>query len=399
MTVRRELLMPKLGLTMTEGSIADWVVGERTSFKAGEALYVVETDKVATEIAADQDGTLLEISVQIGETVPVGTVVGYWDDSGGAAAVPRATSIAPPPPEPLATSSHAFRPAAPVIAQSRERIVASPFARRLASEQGVNLATLIGSGPGGRIVARDILAPCHVAPERPVVEAAYQVVTPSALQSTIARRLTRGKQDTPHFYLALEAEVSSLVALRTEVNEADRGVRLTLNHFIVKAVAMALRIHPELNRVWSDEGILAFRQIDVGVAIDTSNGLQAPAITDAGSLAIKDLADRLTQLAERARAGTLTAHDMGTPAITVSNAGMHHVTYMTSIINPGQSMILGVGSIKGVFRPDQHGQPELRQELGLVLSADHRIMDGVVALKFLNTIIHYLEHPTQMLLH
>ena len=411
--MQRELLMPKLGLTMTEGSVAQWSVGAGEPFQSGQALYVVETDKVATEIAADHDGTLIEIIVQVGDMVPVGTVIGYWDDGGPAVQATAIQATATP-----ATATPAAATPA-TAAKVGDRIVASPFARHLAGQSGLDLASLAGSGPGGRIVARDVLAAgmtrqkesttVNQAALQPALQPAaqpgmqpelpYQVIAPTTRQATIARRLTRGKQDTPHFYLALEAEVSSLTALRKEVNEADLGIRLTLNHFIVKAVVMALLVHPELNRAWSDAGILAFRQIDVGVAIDTANGLQAPALTNTGGLPIKALADRLTRLAERARAGALTANDMGMPAITVSNAGMHHVTYMTSIINPGQSMILGVGSIKGVFRPDPHGQPELRQELGLVLSADHRIMDGVAALKFLNTIIHYLEHPAQLLLH
>lgn len=414
--------MPKLGLTMTEGSVADWIVGASQSFRAGEGIFVVETDKVATEIVAESDGTLLEITVNVGETVPVGTVIGYWNDSatgdGAAAGVPvtsreHVAAVAPagkPAGERPATLS---REPAPEPTAAANRIVASPYARRLAREQGIALSELRGTGPGGRIVARDIGAPAQselpvkvsVATDRAVEpslagdETGYDIITPSARQQTAARRLAQGKQETPHFYLALEAEVSALVALRKEINDADLGVRLTLNHLIVKAVVDALRKHPEMNRVWSQDGILAFRRIDVGVAVDTPAGLLAPAVTDVAHITIRELAGRLNALAERAKAGGLTAADQGTAAITISNAGMHNVTYMTSIINPGQAMILGVGSIKGVFRPDANGQPALRQELGLVLSADHRIIDGVSALKFLNAIVHCLEHPAQLLLH
>ena len=398
--MKRELLLPKLGLTMTEGSIADWMVGASQPFKAGQGLFVVETDKVANEIVAEGEGMLLEIVVQVGETVPVGTVIGFWDD-GARTAVP-----APSTPAPVATGNGA-------------RIIASPYARRLAREQNVALARVAGTGPSGRIVARDVQATAaqdNAHAKQPALQlssvpeaidrtaqtapgADYDLIAPTARQATAARRLTQGKQETPHFYLALEADVSSLINLRKEINEAGLGVRLTLNHFIVKAVVDSLRKHPEMNRVWSDQGIVAYRRIDVGIAVNAPGGLLAPAVTDVGGITIRALAARLTDLAERARAGTITAADQGAPAITISNAGMHNVTYMTSIINPGQAMILGVGSIKGIFRPDDQGQPVLRQELGLVLSLDHRIMDGVAGLKYLNTIVHCLEHPAQLLLH
>ena len=443
--MKRELLMPKLGLTMTEGSIADWLVGASQSFKAGQGLFVVETDKVANEIVAECDGMLLEIAVHIGETVPVGTVIGFWDDiasdtpalaipapragattttgatepvATGAAAAATAPQDAPARPD----SMHMPAPT-PSASGSPTRIVASPYARRLARERGVALARVAGTGPNGRIVARDVQAVAHEdsaehsaratplaasnsstpaaisGPAKPVPGADYDLITPTTRQATAARRLAQGKQETPHFYLALEADVGPLIALRKEINEADLGVRLTLNHFIVKAVIDSLRKHPEMNRVWSDQGIVAYRRIDVGIAVDAPGGLLAPAVTDVGGITIRALAARLTALAERARAGTLTLADQGMPAITISNAGMHNVTYMTSIINPGQAMILGVGSAKGVFRPDESGRPVLRHELGLVLSLDHRIMDGVAGLRFLNTIVHCLEHPAQLLLH
>ena len=432
--------MPKLGLTMTEGSIADWMVGASQRFKAGQGLFVVETDKVANEVSADADGVLLEIAVQTGETVPVGTVIGYWEDAAETAATPAAESApdvtssanraAPSPALPIASPAPARSVrtgssdlTVPMTTAPSTRLIASPYARRLARERGVPLAGIAGTGPNGRIVARDIpaVAPqngcaanaltTHKAPAlstepQPVAHATsaspdthYDLIAPSARQATAARRLAQGKQETPHFYLALEADVSALITLRKEINEAAVNVRLTLNHFIVKAVIEALRKHPRVNRVWSEQGIMAFRRVDVGIAIDTPGGLLAPALTDVGDVTIRELSARLADLAARARAGTITAADQGTPAITISNAGMHNVTYMTSIINPGQAMILGVGSIRGVFRPDDKGQPVLRQELGLVLSADHRVMDGVAGLEFLNAIVHCLERPAQLLLH
>lgn len=433
--MRHELLMPKLGLTMTEGMVADWMVQPGQTMKPGSGVFVVETDKVANEIPAEQDGTLVEIVVPTGTMVPVGTVIGYWEDGNATVATAISTSSdqqagnAPATPTAATTASdtESSRPShsLPTTASrhdsvaasghggsvashdhgSTERIIATPLARRLAKERGLSLAPIQGSGPKGRIVAGDVHdhVPAPQASSPPAtnntatVNSGYTVIAPTTLQSTIARRLTKGKQDTPHFYLALDAEASRLVALRKEINQAQQSVRLTLNHFIVMAVVRALQLTPDANRVWSDEGIVAFNQIDVGVAVNTDQGLMAPAVRDVGNVSIGELARRLDAVAASARNATLSSQDMGTPAITVSNAGMHNVTYMSSIINPGQAMILGVGSIKGVFRPDDDGQPVLCQEMGLVLSADHRIMDGVSALKFLNTVAQLLAQPSQLL--
>lgn len=412
MIVRRELLMPKLGLTMTEGSIADWMVQPGQSIAQGAGLFVVETDKVANEIPAEQQGTLLEIVVPVGTTVPVGAVIGYWDDGAastnsvsGTVASDAGSSIErAKPSEPRAPTALPERTAKPTM-RSDKRIVATPLARRVASTRGVSLEDVTGSGPKGRIVARDIPdATVYTAPNVNTTAAptrhdddAYTVIPPTTLQSTIARRLTKGKQDAPHFYLALDADVSRLIELRKEINHAQQAVRLTLNHFIVMAVARALSAMPDANRVWSDDGILAFKRIDVGVAVNTDQGLMAPAVRDVGAVSIGELARRLDAVTASARNTTLTSQDMGLPAITVSNAGMHNVTYMSSIINPGQAMILGVGSVKGVFRPNQDGQPVLCHEMGLVLSADHRILDGVNALKFLNRVVDNLAQPSQLL--
>lgn len=396
--------MPKLGLTMTEGVVADWIVQPGGAFGVDDAVFVVETDKVANEIPAEAGGTLQEIVVPAGETVPVGTVVGYWDDGaqGDRTNVRTANSPLSPPRSDRSTGLPATSPAPPQCNNPAIRVTASPLARRLAQQRGIALVGLRGSGPKGRIVARDIEAVSGKAspaireqPNDPAPN--HELVRPTSLQTTIARRLTQGKQETPHFYLTLDVEVSRLIALRREINEGGEGPRLTLNHFVVLAVARALRSLPQANRVWTNDGILAFGRIDVGVAVSTARGLLAPAVCDVGDASIAELARRLDAVTSRARADTLLPQDNGSPAITVSNAGMHNVTYMTSIINPGQAMILGVGSIKEVFRPDAAGHPTLRREMGLVLSADHRITDGVAALNFLNAIARLLEQPARLL--
>ncbi len=419
--MRRELLMPKLGLTMTEGLLSEWVVPEGGAFQAGAPIFLVETEKVVTEIEAERSGVLLQIVVQAGETVPVGALVGYWDDSAGAVDAPAPAVDVP-------------APAVDALQAGGVRIVATPLARRIAAAQGVDLATVSGSGPRGRIKAADVEAADRAAPAasastalassasavvtpvpsalavpgpgpgagagadaRPQAPAHVTPVAPTAVQLATAKRLTAVKASVPHFYLSLDVDVRRLLALRAELN--GFGIeRLTLNHFIVAALGRALRDEPAANRVWIDDRILQFDTSDVGVAVDTGRGLFVPVLRDAGSLALVEVARRTQALVERAREGRLSAADTSGGAVTVSNAGMHGVAYMTPIINPGQAMILGAGSVRELFRPDAQGQPELRREIGLVLACDHRILDGVAGLRFLNRVASYLEQPLKLVL-
>ncbi|MFP5462233.1 MAG: dihydrolipoamide acetyltransferase family protein [Gammaproteobacteria bacterium] len=418
--MRRELLMPKLGLTMTEGLLCDWLVPEGGAFRAGSPLFIVETEKVATEIEAEQDGVLLQVAVPVGETVPVGAVVGYWEDGKGA----HASAPAPAPAAAIDAPSGA-RSDAQTDAQSdsqsraRPRLLATPLARRIAASLGVDLAGLRGSGPRGRIKADDVRAAHAAAPPArgaeggalPEASAAALAagtsvapqasgmtrIAPTAVQLATARRLSAVKATVPHFYLSTEADVGRLLALREELN-ALGTVRLTINHFIVAALGRALRDEPDANRVWIDDAILQFEGSDVGVAVDTDRGLFVPVVRDAGRLPLAELARASQHLVERARQGRLSAADTAGGAVTVSNAGMHDLTYMTPIINPGQSMILGVGSVREVFRPDAAGQPALRREMGLVLACDHRILAGVSGLRFLNRVVGHLEQPLGLVL-
>ena len=213
----------------------------------------------------------------------------------------------------------------------------------------------------------------------------------------MARRLSEVKQGVPHFYLAAEAEVTALIALRGTLNAEAGRPRVTMTTFIVAAVGRALADLPDANTVWMDGELVTFGAADVGVAVNAPQGLYVPVVRDAGRKSIERIAAESRALVERAREGKLTLDEMAGGAFTVSNAGMHNVTYMTPIVNPGQSAVLGVGSVRQVFRPDDEGRPALRQELGLVLAADHRVFDGVSGLELLNGIIGYLESPSGLL--
>jgi len=409
--VRQDWLMPKLGLTMTEGALAEWTLAPGARFKAGDCVFVVENDKAATEVEAESDGVMGAPLIAVGETAPVGAVVGHWDDG-----APTIES-----------------PAVAGAATTTTRRPVTPFARHLAREHQIAITDVTGSGPRGRVRARDIEAvlkartsapaPTPVPAMAPTPAPASATMSKSAtatvqaplsapvatrtvagrlqpftaVQQATAARLTAAKQDIPHFYLAREAEVSSLLDLYAKLKDPETEPRLTLNHFFVAAVGRALRALPELNRVWSPQGALVLDGSDVGVAVHTDQGLRVPVVRDAGRLSLVNLARQANTLAERARAGRLGADDMAGGAITVSNAGMHGLTAMTSIIVPGQSMILGVGSVLELFRPDAHGQPALRREIALVLSLDHRVLDGVGGAALLNEIVDGLAHPTRLL--
>lgn len=416
-----KILMPKLGLTMNEGQLAQWMVPVGSSFRAEQGLFVVETDKVATEVAAEGDGRLTEITVPAGQTVAVGAVVGYWQDDAAGRDQPTPLIPAAAAGPRLATGS-AGTSGAPGAAgacgttETSSRIPVTPLARRLAHQLGVDLAAVKGSGPRQRIKAADVQAAVASpsGPAQPTMQVARQVapavvpaqtlatgntsrIKPGPVQAAMARRLTAVKQQVPHFYLAVETKVSALLKLRAELNALEQPVRFTLNHFIVAAVGRALRDMPQANRVWEDGDIVSLVGSDVGVAVNTQRGLFVPVLRDAGGISLTEVARRARIQADRARSGALTADDMSGGAVTVSNAGMFNVKFMTPIINPGQSMILGVGSVERIFRPDGEGKPVLHEEIGLVLACDHRLMDGVSGLGFLNRVAVYLEQPMRLL--
>ena len=328
----QKFLMPKIGLTMTEGAVAEWSVQPGQQFEAGQIVVVIETDKVTNEIEALQAGTLTRILVEAGETVDVGVAIAEWQLAGAAA-------VAAPAAVPVATVA----PAIPAAAAG------APL-RRAAS----------------------------------------------AAELSAARRLTEAKQTIPHFYLASELEVSALSRQRTAWNQDHPEDRISVTHLLVAAIARALTSDPALNTTWDDGSFVQWPTVDIGIAVDTPQGLMVPVLRDAGAKSLVAIAHAVTDLASRARAGRLVADDVGGATIALSNAGMYDVTLMASIIPPGHAAILGVGSERALFRPDASGQPELRREINLVLSCDHRVLDGVTGLRLLNAVRALLAAPAAL---
>lgn len=324
----QQLLMPKLGLTMTEGTVIEWPIAVGGSFARGAVCVVVETDKVANEIEAPEAGRLLKILVPEGETVPVGSVLAEWESEGKADAAQTETVVA-------ATSAAAIEP--------------EPVRRKA-----------------------------------------------GASELAAARRLTAAKQNIPHFYLSTEIEVGAVQAQRALWNADSARPKATLTHLFLAALARALAAHPELNRIWDDECFVELPGVDIGIAVNTERGLTVPVLRHADRMDLTQLATAATRLVARARSGDLSPDEVGGGAITLSNAGMFDVTYMGSIINPGQAAILGVGSERSRFRPDANGAPRLAREIGVVLSCDHRVLDGVRGLKLLNDVRGRLELPAPL---
>lgn len=394
-----DLIMPKLGLTMTEGTVSEWLVEPGQSFKKEDVILVIETDKIANEIEAPANGVFEKALVEAGATVSVGTPLAKWDigevsktDTSNIQIDEKTVSAQTPQKENIS------KPVAGL------RVVATPLARRIAKQEGFDLSHAEGSGPNGRIKAADVRRlqtnttnnlPSDL--EDKTSGDTYDRVAATSFELTVARRLTAAKQQIPHFYLATEVEVNSLLELRRQLNAEVLDVRFSVNDLILAAVAQALMNHPDANRVWRDEEILSYHTVSLGMAVNTDQGLFAPILHGLEATSLRDISRASKEMAEKTRQGRLMAKDLTGGVTTVSNAGMFDVTYMTSIINPDHSSILGVGSIRDVFRPDDVGNPVLKKEMGLVLSCDHRIFNGVSGLAFLNCIKSYLEAPLRLL--
>lgn len=409
-----DLLMPKLGLTMKEGVIAEWMKSPGQAFAQGDVLVVVETEKIAYEIEAESPGVLHEILVGNGGLAPVGSVIARWKsetDAGNETGVAHAAVAKPVSPALEERPSDPAPPIASVPAREgmavEPRIRSTPLARRYAREHGIELAEVRGTGPSGRIRLADVEATAARAAQIRTDDAPKAKATPledsgsyvpaSRIQAAIARRLTAVKQDVPHFYMATEAEITATLTLRKSLNATPDFPHVTINHVVIAAVGRALLDLPQANRIWVDGQYVKFSRTDVGIAVHTPGGLFVPILRDAGRASLETVARESAQLVKKARVGRLEANDNVGGAISVSNAGMFNVTYLTPIINPGHSSILGIGSVRQVFRPDANGQPFLRHEMGLVLACDHRVFDGVGGLEFLNRVIEYMENPWRLL--
>lgn len=392
--------MPKMGDAMTEGKILAWRKKEGDRVAKGEVIAEIETDKVNVEIEAETAGTLTQIVAAEGSTVPVGQVIAYIDGKR------RAEPPKEPAAQPAAPSDEVARAPEPTRhkpAEREERIKASPLARRLAAERGIDLSQLTGTGPGGRIVERDIEA--HLARVRtgPAGLAApaedYEDVALSRMRQAIARTVVASKQTTPHFYVTAEVDMTRALELRRQLLEAygeDEG-RVSVNDLILKATALALRRHRDLNaQVVDDRTLRRHRRIHLGIMVATPDGLIAPVLRDADGRSVLEIAREARRLIEGARQRRLKQEEYTGATFSVSNLGMYDVVNFVAIINPPQAGILAVG--RAQERPVvRDGQVVVRPVLAITVSADHRVTDGVGAAEFLVEVKRLLENPILLL--
>ena len=407
------ITMPKLSDTMVEGTIARWKKKQGDSVEAGDILAEVETDKATMEMEAFDDGVLKEIYVsdggvaKVGEKVALVLAEGESDQATSAPSAPKAESASVAKP---AEAQAAPAPAAPAAAApTGARVKASPLAKKIAAERGVGLESLQGSGPGGRVVSKDIpekgAAPAAAAPApAPKIQAAAgkgdQRVPLSGMRRVIAERLLASKTQLPHFYLSVEVDASALMRLRKELNSANESAglpKLTVNDFVLLAVARAASSHPYINASWAGDAIIQYGSVNISVAVAVDDGLVTPVIRDADKLSLKEISSTVKDFAKRARDKKLKPEEYQGGTITLSTLGAYGIEQFFAIINPPQAAILAVGAI--VKKPVVNAKNELvvGERMTITLSCDHRVVDGAVGAEFLGTLRKLIENPALML--
>ncbi|MAC81262.1 MAG: pyruvate dehydrogenase complex dihydrolipoamide acetyltransferase [Rhodobacteraceae bacterium] len=432
-----EILMPALSPTMEEGTLAKWLVKEGDTVSSGDLLAEIETDKATMEFEAVDEGVVGKILIAEGtEGVKVNTPIAVLLEEGESAddidtSAPAASSPAPSEavsqesdeaPAPKAETA----PAAPKSADGN-RIFASPLARRIAAQKGLDLATLKGSGPHGRIVKADVegassapvakaeapattpsaVAPAAPAPAGPSADAVIKMyadreteeVKLDGMRKTIAARLTEAKQTIPHFYLRRDIQLDALMKFRGDLNGqlSARGVKLSVNDFIIKACALALQAVPNANAVWAGDRIIKLKPSDVAVAVAIEGGLFTPVLRDAHQKSLSTLSSEMKDLASRARDRKLAPHEYQGGSFAISNLGMFGIDNFDAVINPPHGSILAVGA--GVKKPvvGKDGEIAVATVMSVTLSVDHRVIDGALGAEFLKAIAENIENPLLML--
>jgi pyruvate dehydrogenase E2 component (dihydrolipoamide acetyltransferase) len=427
-----EITMPRLSDTMEEGTLIKWLVKVGDKVASGDHLADVETDKATMELTAFDDGTVAKLAADEGQTMKVGDVIAVLAVDGesveaaarsGGGGKAKADTPAKATKEKDEPAAEAAKPAKAAATQeqdgggSRQRV--SPLARKLAEEHGVDLATIKGTGPDGRIIKRDILSAAPGSssgsrgggrseaartPAAPVaaVKLEDKTVPLSGMRKTIAKRLVESKTTMPHFQVTVSVNADPLLDLRKTINTQleSQGVKLSVNDFIVRGVALALARHPQINSSWNGDSIQQHGAIHIGVAValpaEKGGGLVVPVIRDALHKGVRQISDDTRRLAKKARESGLSGDDMAGGTFTLSNLGMFGVDHFTAIINPPQAAILAVGAAlqKAVVR-DNH--LAVGHEMSLTMSSDHRVIDGAMAAEFLVTLKQLLEAPAAML--
>jgi len=408
--------MPKMTDTMEEGVLIDWLVEEGTKIVAGDIIAQVETDKATMDVEAYDDGVLLKKVAVKGDALPIGGLIAILGKAGedvsaildqhvANASQDRGVTEPAPASEPEAVAGNGT--VTTVSTSESTRIKASPLARKMAADHGLDLRSLTGSGPQGRIIKRDIESALsrrsEVVPE-PKISAVRGVesirITP--MRKAIARRLAQSKYSAPHFYLTVDVNVERLIAARQYLNEqaAAWGThKISYNDLVTKAVAVALMRHPHVNATYDAEAgeIRQYSYVDIGIAVAIGDGLVTPVVRDVNEKGLSEIAEETSMLARRARNRELQPEEMAGSTFTTSNLGMFGIEEFTAIINPPNSAILAIGAIRDV-PVVKEGIVVAGKRMKLTLSCDHRTVDGATGAQFLSTLQHFLEEPLSLLL-
>ncbi len=429
--------MPEVLAGASEAAIQTWLIAEGAAVTVGQSLAEIETDKAIVELSAESEGTVGRLLIGEGDSVAVGDAIAVLLSEGegpsavdaalaaaGIAAVPTAGTASPPtdtapaaPPSPAspAPTEAAEAPAAEASTAATpssdgSRLFASPLVRRLARQHGVALDSVEGTGPQGRVVRRDLerhlasAAPA-AAPAAPAqheqaaapVAGAFEDVPLDRMRKAIARRLTESKSTVPHFYLVADCRVDALLALRAEVN-ATASRKISVNDFVLKAVAGALAEVPAANAVWNGDSIRRFSTVDVAVAVATDGGLSTPVLRDLERMSLTEVSATVAELAERARAGRLRQHELEGGSFSVSNLGMYGTAQFSAILNPPHSGILAVGAARSLPVVESDGTLGVGSVMTVTMSADHRVLDGAVAAQWLAAFQRRIENPLTILI-
>jgi pyruvate dehydrogenase E2 component (dihydrolipoamide acetyltransferase) len=424
-----EIIMPKMGDAMTEGKVVRWYKNAGDAVKKGEPVLEIETDKVNLDLEAEQDGTLADVAAEAGKMVEVGGVLATILGAGEKAAPKKEVAAEPAPARravdkkdsvkhstgeygeaidmkaPRVDRTSATSNAAPATGGDNGRRRSSPLARKMARELGVKIEQVQGSGPGGRIVANDIknFKPSEAAPQKakapslpPMQQLETKEIPLTAMRRTIAKRLAESTGPIPHFYLTAEYDVTNLLSLREQLNEiAD--IKTSVNDFIVRAAALALRHHPDVNASWGDDAITQHGEVHIGIAVSTPEGLITPVVRNADQKSVTDISNEVRTLADKAKNRKLTPNDYQGSTFTISNLGAWGIDEFTAIINPPNVAILAIGAASAQPVVIDR-QIVIRDRMKVTMSCDHRVVDGALGAEYLRTLRSYIEQPVRLVL-
>ena len=405
------IVMPKLSDTMEEGAVANWLKKEGEAIDEGQDLVEIETDKATMTFASSAEGVVLKILLEPRKSVPLNApmcVIGKKGESYNLDELIAKASAGSKPADKKPAAAPAKAPAVSAAGSSAQastaastgRVKASPLAKKIAADKGINIATVTGSGPSGRVVAKDLEnASGGGSVSRAVRSGEDRVIANSMMRKTIAKRLLAGKNEAPHFYLTVSADMTRMNDWRARLNkDADKtGIKVSVNDLVIMAVGKALAKHRDINASWQGESIIEYGNVHVAMAVALPTGLVTPVIRHTDQLSVRDIAKSSRELATKAKDGKLSNEDYAGGTFTISNLGMFGIEEFTAIINPPQAAILAVGATIPTPAVDAKGNVVVQPRMKMTMSCDHRVIDGAMGAQFLQTLVSYLEDPLNML--